>query len=81
MYVGGHFATDILAGLFLALASYATARYLLERRVLSKVGPFLDERPRLQTLTEALVFFWILQVTVEFRDVVWLQRVLESFLH
>lgn len=80
MYVGGHFATDILVSLLLALASYAAARYLLEGRVLSKVGPFLDKRPRLQLLAEVLVFFWILQVTVEFRDVVWLKHVVESLL-
>jgi hypothetical protein len=80
MYVGGHFATDILVSLLLALTGYAAARYLLEGRVLSKVGPFLDKRPRLQLLAEVLVFFWILQVTVEFRDVVWLKHVVESLL-
>jgi hypothetical protein len=64
----------------LALASYSAARYLLEARALSKIGPFLDKRPRLQLLAEVLVFFWILQVTVEFRDVLWLKRVMEILL-
>jgi membrane-associated phospholipid phosphatase len=77
MYVGGHFMTDILASLLLALVGYASARRLLEARVTSKIEPFLEKRPRLQFLREFLVFIWILQVAVGFRDVVWLKRVVE----
>lgn len=71
MYVGGHWTSDILAGLALGLTGYAAARYLLE----STVVPYVDRVFRgsgwLQTLAEIVVFAWILQVALEFRDVVW----------
>ena len=81
MYVGGHFATDILVSLVLALAGYALARCLLEPRALLKLGPLVNQgSPRLRLLVDVFVFFWILQVTVEFRDILWLMRVMESLL-
>ena len=81
MYVGGHFLSDILAGLLVGLAGYATARQWLEPRWIARIQPFLEGRPRLQTLTDCLVFLWILQVAVEFRDAVWLKRAVGTFLH
>jgi membrane-associated phospholipid phosphatase len=81
MYVGGHFLTDVLASLPLALVGYASARRLLEERVTSKVDRLCERSPHLQLLRESLVFIWILQVTLEFRDVVWLQRVVESIIN
>ena len=80
MYVGGHYMTDVLVGLLLALVGYASARRLLEARVTSKIEPFLGKRPRLRLLREFLVFVWILQVTVEFEDVVWIKHVVESLI-
>jgi len=81
MCVGGHFLSDIVAGLLLAVIGYGSARWLIEARLTAKIEPFLEERPRLRTLTDFLLFIWILQVTLEFRDVVWLKSMIEAAAH
>jgi len=81
MYVGGHFLSDVLAGLLVALTAYASARGLLEARLTARVGPFLERKPRLHTLTDCLIFVWILQVAVEFHDAVWLKNAVAALLH
>jgi membrane-associated phospholipid phosphatase len=77
MYVGRHRVIDVLVGLLLALVGYACAWRLLETRVTLKIEPFFGKRPRLQLIREFLVFVWMLQVTVEFRDIVWIKQVVE----
>lgn len=81
MYVGGHYATDILAGLILGLAGYGVTRSLLETRLISKADEILDSGPRLRLVRDLLVFTWILQIAVEFRDAVWVQYSAETLLH
>jgi membrane-associated phospholipid phosphatase len=72
MYVGGHYMTDVLAGLLLGLFGYTISRYFLEVRLISKSESLLESRPYLQFLADLLVFIWVVEVIVEFRDVPWL---------
>jgi membrane-associated phospholipid phosphatase len=80
IYVGGHYPTDVLAGVVLGLAGYATARYLLEPRLARPMERVFQGKTWLRVLGELVVFAWILQVAVGFRDVVWLNNVLRYFL-
>jgi len=81
MYVGGHWFSDIVAGLILALIGYAVARCLLESRVLAPLEAAIAGNQHFMVITEFLVFAWILQVAVEFREGVWLVRAFEIFAH
>jgi membrane-associated phospholipid phosphatase len=80
MYVGGHWFSDIVAGLILALIGYAVARYLLEPRLLAPLEAAIAGNRHFMVITEFLVFAWILQVAVEFREVLWVKRVIQTLL-
>jgi membrane-associated phospholipid phosphatase len=80
MFVGGHYFTDIWVGTALALAGYAAARYLLEARVTSGIVTYVERRRLARLLLQGLIFFWIVQVTVEFRELTWAKVVAEYFL-
>jgi membrane-associated phospholipid phosphatase len=80
MYVGGHYLTDVFSGLILAVLGYAIARYLLEPHLILKAQAFFEQTLALQNLREFLIFVWIFQVAVEFRQVVWIMSVLGSTL-
>lgn len=77
MYVGGHYLTDVIVGVVLALIGYAGALYLFEKRLVPALDAFFESRTSLRTLRDLLVFAWILQVAVEFREAVWVTRILE----
>lgn len=77
MYVGGHYLTDVVVGVLLAGLGYAGARYGLESRVISRLDAYLEGSMSLRTARDVLVFVWILQVAVEFREIVWFKRGLE----
>lgn len=72
MYVGGHYFTDVIAGIVLGLGAYLVARYLAEPRIIPAAYRLMQSRPWLVILGELIVFAWILQVTTEFREGVWL---------
>jgi membrane-associated phospholipid phosphatase len=74
MYVGGHYLTDILVGFGLGIIGFWTAQQVGERlppmwRVALGRSDFL---PRAR---QVVVFVWILEVAIEFRDASWLMRV------
>jgi len=71
MYVGGHYFTDVVVGVALALIGYGIARYVLESRVISFVHRILNSRKSIQFVLDFLICVWILEVAVEFREVVW----------
>lgn len=71
MYVGGHYLTDIIAGLGAALLGFAVAR-VAENRLPNVWRSTPEQTPFVMLVTNVLVFAWILQVAVEFRDAVWL---------
>jgi len=73
IYVGGHYPSDILAGLILGLAGYVSALYFLEPRLVPSLEQVLQEDSRLRIVRNIVVFVWMLQVAVEFRDLIWLK--------
>jgi len=73
IYVGGHYPTDVLAGIILGLAGYGAARYWLEPRLVRHAEGILKGKAWLRALGQLTVFAWILQVATGFRDVVWLK--------
>jgi membrane-associated phospholipid phosphatase len=79
MFVGGHYLTDAMVGAGLGLLGYAAAKYLLEAKVISKLDFFADRQPLAQLALRLLMFVWIVQVTVEFREVTWAKVVFEYF--
>lgn len=78
MYMGGHYLTDVLAGLALAAVGYLSARHLLEKEWIAKARDFSMRSEELQWVREFLVFLWILEVALEFRDVQFVKYLMES---
>jgi len=76
IYVGGHYPTDVFGGIILGVAGYATARYLLESRLVPQLERVFTGRMWLRLLGEVIIFTWILQVAIGFRDVVWIRNCL-----
>jgi membrane-associated phospholipid phosphatase len=79
MYVGGHYLSDVLASIALAAVGYTVALGLLEKPLLSKVEAVFTRAGTLRTLAEMVIFVWIYQVTVGFREGVWVTRAVELF--
>jgi membrane-associated phospholipid phosphatase len=80
-FVGGHYPSDILAGLVLGLAGTLSALYFLDRRLAPLVQKTFDVGWR-RVVLETVVVVWILEIAVEFNDVVWLTNVVPQwFLH
>jgi undecaprenyl-diphosphatase len=77
MFVGGHYLTDVVAGVALALAGYAAVRYGLETKVISRFESLVNQRAVSWAFMQLAVFFWIFQVTVEFRELTWAKVVIE----
>ena len=71
MYVGGHYLSDVIAGLLLGLAGYIIARRGLEQPLVSRVERLMEGSATFRTAAEIVVFVWILQVAVEFREANW----------
>jgi len=72
MYVGGHYLSDVIAGLILGLAGYIIARRGLEQPLVSRVERLMEGSATFRTAAEIVVFVWILQVAVGFREANWL---------
>lgn len=79
MYLGGHYLTEVFAGLVAGLGGYWMA-ILLEARAVSwcKTAFEYPWGHWQRTLAEGAVFLWILQVATEFRHVGWIAEVLAS---
>jgi membrane-associated phospholipid phosphatase len=77
MYLGGHYLTDILAGLVAGLGGYWVAT-LLEARAMGWCQTAFEYQwgHWQRTLAECAVFLWLLQVATEFRHAVWITNVL-----
>lgn len=72
MYVGGHYLSDIIAGFILGLAGYLIARCYLEAGVVHRIQQLMLRSGRIRIVGEIIVFAWVLQVALEFRDALWL---------
>jgi membrane-associated phospholipid phosphatase len=80
IYVGGHYPSDVFGGIILGVAGYATARYLLESRLVPQLERVFVGKPWLRVAGEVIVFAWILQVAIEFQELVWLRNCLRFLL-
>ncbi len=80
MYVGGHYLSDVLAGLALGLGGFTIARWV-DHRVPPQWLRAVDQAKSSRGVKDFVVFLWILQVAVECRDAVWLARVTQLVLH
>ncbi len=73
MYVGGHYMSDVLAGLALGLLGGFLAVRLAEPRLVLRLDIWLDAGLRRRLARDAFIFLWIVQVAVGFREIVWLR--------
>jgi len=79
MYIGGHYLTDVLAGLLIGLASYAVARIAFERPLSARIARIGNRPGAPRVLLEVCAFLWILEVAVSFREGVWILNTLRYF--
>lgn len=77
MYVGGHYPTDVVVGLLLGLLAYFFTRTFLEPRLDPSIGGVFERSAGRRVLGEFLVFVWILQIAVEFREFAWIKGIIE----
>ena len=78
MYVGGHYATDVLVGFGLGSAGLSVAIVFVEDLVRKYVEPLFVHNVWRPT-AETLVFITIWQIAVEFNEVIWAKRVVALF--
>jgi len=80
MYVGGHYLSDVLVGAALALVGYSSARLLLCKWLRPRAESLVAGKGLGRLAWEVLMFVWILQVAIEFRDAIWVKRAIQFFL-
>lgn len=79
MYVGGHYPTDVLAGLLIGLAAYAISRLAFERKLSAGILSIGSRPGWPRILLQMCVFLWILEVAVSFQEGVWILNTLHFF--
>jgi membrane-associated phospholipid phosphatase len=72
IYVGGHYPSDVFAGVVLGLLGYIVARTFFEPFVCPYLGRLFERNMWPRLLGEFVVFLWILQIADEFREFVWI---------
>ncbi len=77
LYLGGHYPTDVFAGLLLGFVGYLGARIFLEPSLSTRLERVFEKESWLRVLGEISVFAWILQIAVDFQEVVWVRNALE----
>lgn len=80
IYLGGHYPTDVVAGIVIGLAGYGVARRLFEPKLVSCAERELSHGGWREGIIELMVFAWILLVATEFRDLVWLGKLTSALL-
>ena len=81
VFVGGHYPSDVLAGLLLGILGYYLARTYLEPGLEPHIARLFAQSGWPRALVEVIVFVWILQISVEFGEFVWVKGVLEHALN
>ncbi len=76
LYLGGHYPSDVLVGAILGLLGYFCARTFLEPFLGSYLARLFEQSTWPRVVGELIVFVWILQTGVEFREVVWIKNIL-----
>jgi len=79
MFLGGHYMTDVIAGLVAGLGGYLIATRLLEANVARRCARLHDDRWGWRRIVlEGAVFLWILQVALEFGHAAWVANAMET---
>lgn len=79
MYVGGHYPADVLVGIVLGISGYWVARKA-EPCLSGRMHLWLEGNRWMRITTEIVVFLWIVQMAVEFRELVWARNIMDYFL-
>ena len=74
MYVGGHYLSDVMAGFALGTAAYCGAMYFIWPDRVARIHTWLEGRPRLRIIGDLMIFLWMMQLAVGFREVIWLYK-------
>lgn len=72
LYVGGHYPTDILAGLVIGLAAYVLVANVVTSRLRRHLDSIVHERCWQRPLLILGFFVWILEIATGFHEAVWL---------
>jgi len=80
LYVGGHYPSDVLVGSILGLLGYFCARTFLEPSLSPYLERLFEQKTWPRVVGELIVFAWIVQTGVEFREVVWIKNILQRAL-
>jgi PAP2 superfamily len=78
LYVGGHYPSDVLVGSILGLLGYYCARTFLEPSLSPYLERLFEQNTWPRVVGELIVFLWILETSVEFREVVWIKNILQQ---
>lgn len=76
LYIGGHYPSDVLAGLVIGMLGYFAARLLLEPRTAPRLQRLFDWAGWPRLFAELVVFLVIYEIAIEFDDLVWIKNVL-----
>lgn len=79
MYVGGHYLTDVLAGLLIGLVAFGIARIAIDGTLSAWIISTGSRSGWRRILLEMCVFLWIFEVAVSFREGVWILTTLQYF--
>ena len=79
MYVGGHYPTDVLAGLLIGFVAYWISRFAFDRTLSAQILSAGTRPGWRRILLETCVFLWILEVAVSFQEGVWIVNALAYF--
>jgi len=77
MFVGGHYLTDVIAGLAIAVVA-ALVSFRLCDTWGEQFLAVLDSHRSFSIAAAIVMFLWLWQIAVEFRELDWLQRVVHS---
>jgi undecaprenyl-diphosphatase len=80
VFLGGHYPTDIFAGLALGFVGYFLARGLPDLWFRRHIEPLFEQGSWLRVFGEFVVFVWISQIAVEFAEFVWIKNCLAQIL-
>jgi membrane-associated phospholipid phosphatase len=72
IYVGGHFPSDIVAGIACGMIGYRMA-YYLETPFSEPLRLATEENAKLRSLAAVILFLWIIQVGTGFRMAEWIR--------
>jgi len=79
MYLGGHYASDVLAGAAFGVIGFAVGR-ALERPLASRIESVFEQEAWTRAAGEVIIFAWLWQVAVEFREVAFVVHSIPYFL-